>query len=215
MANTLGDMLDRIADETRYSGSAERTIFGLCVNDAIAHYEVERFWWNEARALTFSTVANQRAYGSAANADIPYILEFDTVTFTRSADDSYLLRKIDWQEIEFLTPDTSTTIGQAWNYAYYSQQIWLDPIPDAVYSIRVAGLFKLAALANDSSSNAWTTLGEGEEIIRNRAKAIYYSQYTRDDANATRALQLEQAAYLRLKTSTQRRGGTNQIRAYL
>jgi hypothetical protein len=215
VANTLGNMLDRISDETRYSGSAERTIFGLCVQDAIAHYEVERFWWNEARALTFSTVANQRAYGAADNALIPYILEFDTVTFTRSSNDSYLLTKRDWQFIEFLTPDTSNTIGPAWNYAYYSQQIWLDPIPDAVYSIRVAGLFKLAALSADGDTNAWVTLGEGEELIRNRAKAIYYSQYTRDDANATRALQLEQAAYLRLKMSTQRRGGTNQIRGYL
>jgi hypothetical protein len=214
MANLLGDMLDRIQDETRYTDSATRTIFGLCIQDAIAHYEVERFWWNEARALTFNTVADQRAYGAAANASIPYILEFDTVTFTRATNDSYLLTKRDWQYIEDMNPDSDTT-GPSWNYAYYSQQIWLDPVPDAVYPVRVAGIFKLTAISADGDSNAWTTLGEGEELIRNRAKAIYYSQYTRDDANATRALQLEQAAYLRLKTSTQRRGGTNQIRAYL
>lgn len=214
MANSLGDMLDRIADETRYSGSAERTIFGYCVQDAIAHYEVERFWWNEARALTFNTVANQRAYSSSDNANIPYILDFDAVTFTRATNDSYLLTKVDWQEIEDLNPDSDTT-GPAYQYAYWSQQIWLDPVPDAVYAVRVAGLFKLAAISADGDSNAWTTRGEGEELIRNRAKAIYYSQYTRDDANATRALQLEAAAYLRLKNSTQRRTGTNQIRPYL
>jgi len=214
MATTLGEMLDRIADETRYSGSAERTIFGYCIQDSIAHYEVERFWWNEARALTFSTVADQRAYGSAANASIPYILEFDAVTFTRATNDSYLLTKIDWQDLEDLNPDSDTT-APAYNYAYWSQQIWLDPVPDAVYTVRVAGIFKLAAISADADSNAWTTLGEGEEMIRNRAKAIFYSHYTRDDANAARALQLADAAYLRLKTSTQRRGGTNQIRGYL
>ncbi len=214
MANTLGDMLDRIADETRYTGSAERTIFGLCIQDAIAHYEVERFWWNEARALTFNTVANQRNYTSSDAANIPYILEFDIVTLARSASDIYALEKQDWVDDEAYNADGTTT-GQPFRYSYFSQQIWLDPVPDAAYAVRVAGLFKLAALAADADTNAWVTLGEGEELIRNHAKAIFYSQYLRDDENAGRALQMKEAAYLRLKSSTQRRTGTNQVRPYL
>lgn len=207
-------MLDRIADETRYTGSTERTIFGLCVNDAIAHYEVERFWWNEARALTFNTVANQRNYTSADAADIPQILLFDAVTLTRSASDLYTLDKADWLSFEEINADGATT-GAPYRYAYFSESIWLDPVPDAAYAVRVAGVFKLAALTADGQSNAWTTLGAGEELIRNRAKALFYINYTRDDENGSRCLQQAEAAYLRLKNSTQRRVGTNQVRPYL
>lgn len=203
-----------MADETRYTGSAERTIFELCLNDAIAHYEVERFWWNEARALTFNTVANQRNYTSSDHASIPYILEFDIVTLARSASDIYALEKQDWIDDEAVNADGTTT-GQPFRYSYFSQQIWLDPVPDAAYAVRVAGLFKLTALSADGDSSAWTTLGAGEELIRNRAKALFYINYTRDDENGSRCLQQAEAAYLRLKNSTQRRVGTNKVRPYL
>lgn len=215
MANTYIDMISRIEDETRYNDvTNDRPIHKLCIQDAIAHYEAERFWWNEARALTFNTVANQRNYTSANSANIPYILEFDIVTLARSATDIFGLTKQDYIQDEALNADGTTT-GIPYYYSYFSQQIWLDPVPDTAYAARVSGLFKLAALSADADTNSWVTLGEGEELIRNRAKAIFYSQYTRDDANATRALQLADAAYLRLKASTQRRTGTSQVRPYL
>lgn len=214
MANTLGDMLDRIADETRYSGSTERTIFQTCINDAIAHYEVERFWWNESRSVTFNTVASQEYYTSSDSASIPYVLKFDAVTITRSSTDKSTLVKQDWTTLEEWNADGDST-GIPSDYAYFNQSIRLYPVPDAVYAVRIAGLFKLTALSGDSDSNAWTTLGEGEELIRSRAKAIFYSQYTRDDQNANRALQMAESAYLRLKTSTHNRVGASRIRPYL
>jgi hypothetical protein len=214
MANTYLDMIARIEDETRYDSSADRAVHKLCIQDAIAHYEVERFWWNEARALTFNTVAAQRNYGVAAHANIPYILTFDIVTLARSATDIFALEKQDFVVDEALNADGSTT-GIPYYYSYYSQELWLDPVPDAAYAVRVEGLFKLTQLAADADTNAWVTLGEGEEMIRNRAKAIFYTNYTRDEANAARALQQAEAAYMRLKGSTHKRGGTNTVRPYL
>lgn len=214
MANTYLDMITRIEDETRYDSSTDRAIHKLCIQDSIAHYEVERFWWNEARALTFNTVAAQRNYTSSDAANILYILEFDIVTLARSATDIFALCKQDYVEDEALNADATTT-GIPYYYSYFSQQIWLDPVPDAAYAVRVSGLFKLAPLALDADTNSWVTLGEGEELIRNRAKAIFYTNYTRDDGNAARCLQQADAAYLRLKTSTHRRVGTNQVRPYL
>lgn len=214
MSTTLGEMLDRIADESRYTDSDSRTIIQYCVNDAIAHYEKERFWWNQSRSTTFNTVAQQEYYSSSDNASIPYILDFDAVTITRSSTDKFTLVKQDWLTLEEWNAD-GASYGIPGDYAYYTQQIRFYPVPDQVYAIRIAGLFKLTALTQDSDSNAWVTTGEGEELIRNHAKAIWYSQYLRDDTNAQRARDMAQMAYLNLRASTQRRVGTNRIRSYL
>lgn len=214
MSTTLGQMLDRIADETRYTDSASRTIFQLCILDAVAHYEKETFWFNQSRAITFNTVADQKSYGSSDNASIPYIQDFDAVTLTRATNDSYTLTKIDWTEIEFLNPDSDTT-GPPYRYAYWQQKIWFDPVPDAVYPVVVSGEIPLSTLSSDSDTNAWTTTGEGEELIRSRAKTLFYTSYTRDDANATRSAQKEADAYSKLRESTIRKNQTNQVRMFL
>lgn len=214
MSNTYGDILDRIADETRYSGSAERTIFKLLVQDSIAHYEVERFWWNQSRSLTFSTVASQEYYTSSDAANIPYILDFDAVTIARTSTDMFTLCKTEWDLIEDWNADGQSQ-GLPSEYAYWQQQIRLYPVPNDVWTVRVAGTFKLTALSADADTNSWVTLGEGEELIRNHAKALFYTQYTRDDANMTRALNLAQMAYSRLQVSTHRRNDTGEIRGYL
>jgi hypothetical protein len=214
MSNTLGDILDRMADETRYSGSDERTIFKLCVQDAIAHYEVEEFWWNQSRTVTFNTVAAQEYYSSSDNASIPYILDFDAVTITRSSTDKYTLYKTEWDLIEYKNADAQSTSIPS-EYAYWNQQIRFYPVPDAAYAVRIAGLFKLTALSADADTNAWVTLGEGEELIRNHAEGLFYSKYVRDDDNATRAINLAQVAYQRLRESTNRRVRTGEIRGYL
>src|SRR5690349_1605551 len=106
MADTLGDMLDDIGEETRYDDSASRIIHQKLVMKAIAHYEKENFWFNQSRSVTFNTVANQRAYGSSDNASIPYVQDFDAVTFTRATNDSYTLTKRDWVVLEDLNPDS-------------------------------------------------------------------------------------------------------------
>lgn len=214
MSTTYGQMLDRAADETRYTDSDSRAILKLCVQDAIAYYEKERFWWNQSRTTTFNTVAAQEYYSSSDNASIPYILDFDAVTITRTSTDKYTLCKQDWITLEHWNADGISTAIPS-DYAYYTQQIRFYPVPDAVYAVRIAGLFKLTTLTADADTNSWVTTGEGEELIRNHAKGIFYSQYLRDDANATRALQMAEAAYLNLRESTQRRIGTNRIMGYL
>lgn len=214
MSTTYGACLDRIADETRYTDSDSRAIIKLCVQDAIAYYEKETFWWNQSRTTTFNTVVSQEYYSSSDNASIPYILDFDALTITINSGNAYNLFKQEWQILEYWNAD-AISVGQPSDYAYYSQMIRLYPIPNGVWPIRIAGIFKLTTLVNDSDTNAWVTTGEGEELIRNHAKGIFYSQYLRDDANAQRALQMAQAAYLNLRTSTQRRIGTSTVRMYL
>lgn len=206
---TYLDMINRIGDESLRPEMVSQ--IKLCIQDAIAHYEVERFWFNQFRDRMFTTVAGQEFYGEADQADIPSILEFDAVTLTAGSS-AWPLAKVGYAEIESWNADAAAH-GQPTHYAYWGQQIRLYPVPDGVYQVRLSGLFKLPALVADGDGSAWT--GDAEELIRQRAKSILYSQYLRDDANAARAAALEAAAHDRLSASAARRLATGDIRPAL
>ncbi|MGH6894740.1 MAG: hypothetical protein ACREEP_21045 [Dongiaceae bacterium] len=208
MASYL-DMITRIGDESLRTDMTNQ--IKLCIQDAIAHYEVERFWFNQFRDRTFATVAGQEFYGSADQSDIPAILEFDAVTLSVGST-RWPLTKAGYVEIEDWSADAGAR-GQPTHFAYWGQQIRLYPVPDSVHQIRLSGLFKLPPLIGDVDENAWTK--DAEDLIRHRAKSILYSQYLRDDANAARAAALESAAYERLSATTARRLAAGDIRPSL
>lgn len=208
MASYL-DMINRISDESLRSDMAIQ--IKLCIQDAIGHYEGERLWFNQFRDRTFATVAGQEFYGEADLSDIPHVLEFDAVTLTVGST-RWPLVKTGYVELEDWNADASAR-GQPTRYAYWGRQIRLYPVPDNAYEIRLSGLFKLPPLVADGDTNAWTE--EAEELIRQRAKAILYSQYLRDDANAGRAAALEMAAFERLSSTTARRLASGDIRPSL
>jgi hypothetical protein len=208
MASYL-DMINRIVDESLRSDMDNQ--IKLCIQDAIGHYEVERLWFNQFRDRTFATVAGQEFYGEADHSDIPHVLEFDAVTLTVGSS-RWPLVKTAYVEIEDWNADASAR-GQPTRYAYWGRQLRLYPVPDNAYQIRLSGLFKLPTLVADSDANAWTE--DAEELIRHRAKAILYSQYLRDDANAGRATALEMAAFERLSSTTARRLASGEIRPSL
>lgn len=206
---TYLDMITRISDESQRADMVDQ--IKLCVQDAIAHYEVERFWFNAFRDRTFTTVAGQEFYGAADQGDIPSVLEFDAVTLAVGTA-RQPLTKTGYVEIEARNADSSAR-GQPTHYSYWGQVIRLYPVPDGGYQVRLSGLFKLPTLTADGDQNAWTT--EAEELVRNRAKSILYSQYLRDDANAARAAALEAAAHERLSATTARRLAAGDIRPSL
>jgi len=203
------DMITRIGDESLRSDMTNQ--IKLCIQDAIAHYEVERFWFNQFRDRTFMTIAGQEFYGGVDQSDIPNILEFDAVTLSIGSTRQPLI-KTSYVKIEEWNADASSR-GQPTRYAYWGQQIRLYPVPDNAYQVRLSGLFKLPALVADGDQSAWT--GDAEELIRHRAKSILYSQYLRDDANAARAAALEAVARERLSATTTRRLATGEIRPSL
>ena len=206
---TYLDMIARIGDESLRPDMTEQV--KLCIQDAIAHYEVERFWFNQFRDRTFATVGGREFYGQADQADIPNVLEFDAVTLSVGTA-HWPLAKVGFVQLEHWNADASSR-GQPTHYAYWGQQIRLYPVPDDTYQLRLSGLFKLPTLVADSDESAWTK--EAEELIRHRAKFLLYSQYLRDDANAARAAALEGAAYERLQVTAARRLGTGEIRPSL
>jgi len=206
---TYLDLITRVGDESLRADMTNQ--IKLCIQDAIAHNEVERFWFNQFRDRTFATAPGQEFYGAADQSDIPNILEFDAATLTVGST-RWPLAKVGYVQIEDWNADAASR-GQPTHYAYWGQQIRLHPVPDSAYQVRLSGLFKLPTLTGDGDANAWT--GDAEELIRHRAKAILYSQYLRDDANAARAAALETAAHERLSATAARRLAAGDIRPSL
>ncbi len=206
---TYLDLINRIADESLRPDMTSQ--IRLCIQEAISHHEVERYWFNQFRDRTFATVAGREFYDGTDLADIPDVLELDAVTIT-SGGARLVLARSTYAELEAINADGAIR-GEPIRYAYWGQALRLYPVPDAVYAVRLSGLFKLPALLADGDQNAWT--GEAENLIRYRAKSILYSQYLRDDANAARAAALEGAARERLVASTARRLSGSEIRPTL
>src|SRR5262245_14888770 len=128
MADTYGDMLDTIADETRRPRSTFGTQIARCVQEAIDEYSMVRFPWNVSRSNTFSTVSSQEFYTSSDASWIDDILEFDDVTISITSTDKRILDKANFDDIEKWNT-SGTSRGQPTDYAYWGETIRLYPIP--------------------------------------------------------------------------------------
>lgn len=161
-------MVGRIQDETRRTDATFQAQIVEHINDAIAHYQPRRFYFNETRAVTFSTVADQSIYtfsGASPNITTEFY-RIDAVILEDTATD-YILTRRDYRGLEWLI-DASTTSNRPYNFAYVNQSLVLYPPPDAVYTIRLTGHAKLAAPAEgDTANNDWMT--EAFDLIRSRA----------------------------------------------
>jgi hypothetical protein len=172
---TLGVMKSRIADDLARSDLTSQ--IADAINDAIKHYEKERFYFNERRTITFDTVAAQIAYSTTENVNIPNLVRTDAVFVTQASSKFPLAR---YHALDFDTLQ-STAAGRPSIYCFSERlnggvsqlclRFW--PIPDAVYAMIANGVIKLPALADDNATNAWTT--EAEEMIRSAAKARLFA----------------------------------------
>jgi hypothetical protein len=207
--STYLEMQTRIADEldrTDLTGQIQKAI-----QTAIAFYERKRFWFNEARSITFNTVDGQEFYTSADQSDIPNLLTIDFVKLTISGSDKVNLDRSSYQELEYWSSNLSTDEGQPTAYAYYAKQLRLYPIPDAAYAVRVSGVFSLATLSADSDTNAWMT--DAEALIRTRAKREILTHVIRDLEAAGVMNQVEQEQLKSLIEANTFRSSTGTILA--
>ncbi len=154
----FGTLIARINDELAVPAIAAR--IPNAIQAAIRFYESERLWFNEGES-TASTVASQQAYAMPTD-----FLEGDALTLTQSGI-RYVLKRRPWPWMRGHNIDTGTT-ARPRDWSYYADQIWLYPIPDAVYTLTVSYLQRLSALSAYTDTNDWMV--HGEELIRERAK---------------------------------------------
>jgi hypothetical protein len=197
---TLGYMVDKISDEIARPDLNSQ--IRDKITEAIAAYQPERFFFSESRDITFNTVAGQEFYGAADNAAIPTLEAFDYIILYIGSIPWPIARRTD-VEIEVLNQN-GLMRGQPWNWSYYNLQLRLGPVPDAVYSMRIACHQKIAAPANDDvANNPWMT-DNAERLIRCRAKYELYLHVIRNMEMAEAMASATTEAFDALKGQTNR-----------
>jgi hypothetical protein len=204
---TLSTMKSRLADELARSDLTSQ--IADAINDAIAEHERERFWFNESRDKTFSTVADQRVYTASDASWISQIIEIDDLFVTVSGQNRRMCKE-DPSHMELLS-DSSGSSGAPYSWAYLDNSIQLYPIPDQAYTVRAVGHVRLTALASDAESNAWTT--EAEQLIRHPARLLVQGVILKDGEGASGSAQLAERALGLLRAETSRRKTLGRIQA--
>lgn len=202
---TYGDMKARIADElSRTDLSAQ---IASEIQSAIFYYQDDRFYFDQRRDVTFNTVTGQEFYTSTDITNFNLLIDLDAVTVTVNGN-RFNVKPWPYPDLEMISV-TTTTQGEPNYYAIYAQQMRLYPIPQQVYSIRLSGVFSLAAPVLDADSNAWTN--DAEELIRARAKKKVNLNYIKDTEQATIDQTSETEAYNGLINRTAKYLSTGQL----
>lgn len=196
---TLAIMLDRVDRELRRNGTINTQI-REAISTAIDAYGDERWYFNEKRSVTFSTVANQEFYDADDTADLANLIKIDYVTM-RIGNTIFDLLPDTPAQIEG-TSDNATAVGQPGWYLWYERQIRLYPVPStAGWVVRVAGLYRYAAPATDAEAgNFWMTTAE--RLIRCRAKYELATHVLMDTALAQVMTANTNEAFDQLKRKT-------------
>ena len=201
---TFATIKGRIADDIARSDLGNQ--ISDAVLSAIAHYESERFYFNDSRSvITFSTIINQPSYGAAENSYLPGIVRVDALFLEETNITPYPLERYTPVDLEMLSP---TTTGKPTAFSHRTN-IRLWPKPNAVYTMRVHGVYRLTTLSSDTDSNDWLT--DAEELIRSAAKRRLYGHVLRDFEGATAMAMAEQECLSRLRAETSMRTGIGKI----
>ena len=189
--STYGDMQSRIADEIARSDLT--TQIQMAILSAIEYYKDDKFWFNEGEA-TINTTA-----GLDHDAMPVTFGELDVVTVTVPGSDRY---KVETTTYEWIRDNAtqSSLVGRPEFYAFFEEDVWYYPIPDAVYPIIFSGLIYLSTLTGPNSTNAWTN--EAEQLIRCRAKWDIYYNITRNDKEAQKMEVAEMKMWSKLMKKT-------------
>jgi hypothetical protein len=179
------------------------------INDAIAHYQRYRFWFNEKKAVTV-TIAGTEVYNWPTD-----LVELDSLVITVNST-FYPLRQVAPRDIDEMYCNT-THRGSPDSFAMYQKQYRLYPTPDAAYTLTQYYLFTLPAENTGSTaSTVWTT--EAEELIRTRAKKLLVGQFmpTSQDTMGWAAMldQQEKDLFRGLQCQTQESTRTGRLRRW-
>lgn len=155
---TLGNVMRRIKRDLRSKNGLRLDDDDIieAINDAIRHYRMRRFHFNEATAdnglgQPVTTVAGTAAY------DFPStVLELDEVLYLYSGY-NYPLIEWSWRDQVNAVGDTTSSRGPGRFYTVYGNDLHVFPPPDAATTITLTGLVELTPtpFATATQTNAW------------------------------------------------------------
>lgn len=185
-ANTYSQLQARIANEVL--GSPTSTDIQNAIQDAIAQYDSNSFWFNDMRlfgavsgsAPTIVTVAGQEFYSSSdlpVLGQYPHISKIQVLAFANR----YSLNERTSQWIDDVSVSTSWQ-GMPTDWCWQAGSLRLYPVPNDAYPLIIDGTMRFAPLVNDTDYNPWTN--EAEALTRYEAKRLLFTHIIRDSDQA-------------------------------
>ena len=222
-ANTYGQMQARIQNEVLGLITADDV--KNAIQDAIAEYERETFWFNSVRIFGDVTGSNsnlQTAVGQEfySSQDLPVLTQVPHISkvLIFAFNNRYELkeRTYQWMDDVSLSP---TWNGLPDSWCWQSGALRLYPIPNGIYPLVLDVTTRFQPLVNDSDYNVWTN--RAEWLVRTEAKRVLFRNITRDEDQA-QFMEMElmgdpstgrQGALAQLRRESMRRaGGVGRIR---
>lgn len=185
--------LTRIATElTRNDLTSTGTLYTTLqqhYQDAVEYYANEKFWFNSIKT-TVNTVASTQAV------TIPSTVQtVERVTIPANNEEL--------REVSLIELPTDTTGGRPSHYTYYNDTLLLWPIPDAIYTLGLYGVAKVAAPTNTTDDTIWTN--EAAPLLRAHTKMTLARGVFRDPELTQLALSETQDALDSIKRETAKR----------
>lgn len=206
-ANTYAQLQARVQNEVL--GSPTATDIQNAIQDAIAEYERETFWFNRMRyfgdvqgtgASPFSS-AFSPAFGGTigplsasdlvtmqgkefySNYDLPVLINYPHITkiLVLAFNNRYPLIQRTPQWIDDQSISTSWQ-GLPTDWCWDSGALRLYPVPDGGYPLIIDATIRFPPMVADGDYSVWTN--RAEALIRMEAKRLLFVNITRDPAQA-------------------------------
>lgn len=189
-----GTIKARIADEIARADLS--TQIAREVKSAIKHYERQRFYFNES-TFTFAFQDGRDTYSAGDHSMIARLAIIDEIRLIEDTQTRFVMSPRTYDELRRIS--TSINIeGTPTDFAYRGQHLLCYPQSDASYAAIVSAVVRFDELSADADTNAWVT--DAEELIRQRAKRMLYTNVIRDYEEAAALEQIEAAALRALKS---------------
>jgi hypothetical protein len=209
MAATRTVVEAEIADDLQRNDIANQIT--KAVDTAIRAYEEERFFFNEAYAVSV-TLSSSVAF--IAQSALPTrFVNLDRVRLKKSATFYTDLYKRDYAWL--MAQQDIVTSSEPYEYCIYNEKLLFDNYADQNYTLVLDGIKSLGNTASDtySAASAVAWFNTARELIRHRAKREIYMHVLKDANLAAMAKLAEQEAFETLKGKTNSRVATGIIRA--
>lgn len=203
---TLLDLVEEIANDIERA-DLDRQI-RIAVDRAIRHYQPERFSFNE-RTLTFLTAPGVDTYARGDLGEIADLYAVDTLVLVEN-DQPWPLRRVPEADIE--RRQDASSQSRPCSFSFFDRSIRLDPVPDAVYSLRLTGHVKVAAPAADDLTSPW--VDEAGTLIAAWAKRHLAMNSLKDRPLAEIQAMAVREAFTELRGRANRAASAGVIRAY-
>lgn len=198
-APTFSELVSRIQDEIDDTTNEYLQQVQKCIFSAVRYCEREPFYFNQSRDIVFLTEKGRGRYGEEDNYHIATAVQIKDI-YREEQGFKRPLASVSPSSMELKM--ATTMLGQPTSFSYFDRAIFLYPIPDNVYTMRlILTPIRVDEIRDVDELGVWFT--EGFDLIRARAKYELYSHYLKDESAAARSLLdfQDQLNVLRYETS--------------